>query len=200
MQFYGASGHAKVVMEAWIEAGGKVTAVFDDNDKILSILNFPVSGKFNPDFFPTTPLVISIGSNEIRRKISLQLSTVFGKVFHPRSIISRSALISDGTVVMAGAVVNSSSQFGKHVILNTGAKVDHDCLLGDFVHIAPNATLCGNVVIGEGTIVGAGTTIAPQCSIGKWSIIGAGSAVIGDIPDNVFFAGNPAKFIRFITH
>lgn len=200
MLFYGASGHAKVVIEAWLESGGEVTEIFDDNLNILSLLDFPVAGKFSKENHTVTPLVISIGSNAIRKEISMKLEVNFGKVVHPSAVISSSCQIEEGTVVMAGVIINSSCAIGRHVILNTGTCVDHDCLLEDFVHLAPNSTLCGDVKVGEGALIGAGATILPQKKVGRWSVVGAGSTVIDDVPDFSVVVGSPARIIRSLRN
>lgn len=141
------------------------------------------------------PLIVSIGANKVRRLIAQKYPLQYTKAVHPRSIISPSAKIGDGSVVMQGAIIQSDTKIGKHCIINTGASVDHECVIGDFAHISPHATLCGNVHVGEGTWIGAGTTIIPGIKIGDWCVIGAGSVVINDIPDHTVAVGNPCKRI-----
>lgn len=194
MIFYGASGHAKVVIEAWVASGGTVTAIFDDNEKITQLLSYPVKGKFTP--LHHVPCIISVGANKVRKNIADRISAPYGKVVHPDCSISSSSKQGEGTVIMARAVVNADTTIGKHAIINTTASVDHDCVLADFVHIAPGAVLCGNVHVGEGTLVGAGAVIIPGIRIGKWCTIGAGAVVINDVTDNMIIAGNPSKSVQ----
>lgn len=54
------------------------------------------------------------------------------------------------------------------------------------------------VKIKKNAWIGAGATICPGVTIGKNSIIGAGSVVTKDVPENVVYAGNPAKFIKHV--
>ena len=193
MVFYGASGHAKVVIEAWLASGGTVTAICDDNESIKSLLSYPVSGKYDVSRFPQADVFISIGSNRIRQKLAATISCSFGTVIHPSAVISRTCNIGAGTVIMAGVVINADTAVGRHVIVNTSASVDHDCEIGDFAHISPNATLCGGVTIGEGTQVGAGATVIPNVTIGRWAVIGAGSVVTRDVPDHALVIGVPGR-------
>lgn len=197
MVFYGASGHAKVIIEAWVSSGGVVTGIFDDNIYIKRLGPYPVSGKYQSTLFPTKPLVIAIGKNLVRKSISEKIQTSFGKVVHPGATMSPSAVIGVGTVVMAGVIVNADTRVGKHVILNTSAIVEHDCVIADFVHVSPNATICGGVVIGEGAHIGAGATVIQNVKIGKWTVIGAGCVVIEDVPDYAVVVGVPAKIKKF---
>ncbi|MEJ0030750.1 MAG: hypothetical protein WDO15_10450 [Bacteroidota bacterium] len=83
MIFCGAGGHAKVVIEAWMASGGKITAVYDDNESIKTILGKSVSGKYQPGKFPDVKLLITIGNNKVRKEVSTKVSNPFGKVIHP---------------------------------------------------------------------------------------------------------------------
>ena len=194
MYLYGASGHAKVIIDILRANNEKLEALFDDNEAIDSLLDYPVLRSSEV----CGPLIISIGSNGIRRKIAESLNVTFGSAFHPSALISEEAEIKEGTVVMQGAIIQSGTHIGKHCIINTGASVDHECLIGDYVHISPHCTLCGNVQVGEGTWIGAGTTITPGVKIGNWSVVGAGSVVTKNIPDNVLAVGNRCKVIKKI--
>ncbi len=198
MIFFGASGHAKVVIEAWLASGGKVTRIYDDDGSIKRLLSYDVRNDYVVSDFLGRDICISIGSNTSRKKIATKLEARFKSVVHPAAIISNSSVIGNGTVMMAKAIVNADSKIGHHVILNTGVIVEHDCLVDDFAHISPHATLCGGVYVGEGTHVGAGATVIQNIKIGKWAIIGAGSVVLKDVPDFEVVAGVPAKIIRTI--
>ena len=193
MNLYGASGHAKVIIDILKRSNIEISEIFDDNINIKNILGYKVTlfkESDKRDYF-----IISIGNNKIRKSISKKLDAIFGKAIHPDSIIDPTVTIQEGTVVMAGTVINSSVKIGKHCVINTSASVDHDCVLGDFVHISPNATLCGGITVGEGTQIGAGAVIIPNITIGKWCTIGAGTAVISDMPDGVTVVGNPGRIL-----
>lgn len=193
MYLYGASGHAKVIIDILKSQNINPEGLFDDNLAINELIGYPVFHKLKKNI----ELIISIGDNKIRKKIADNISDIhYTKAIHSSAIVSEFSTIDIGTVVMQGAIVQSSSKIGQHCIINTGASVDHDCNIRDYVHISPHATLCGNVTIGEGSWIGAGTTIIPGVKIGKWSVIGAGSVVTKDISDNVLAVGNRCKVIK----
>jgi acetyltransferase EpsM len=197
MILFGASGHAKVIMDIVHKQGASVSHLLDDNPDIQELLGKRVI-TFSPALDLTNEhLVVSIGVNKIRKIVVQKLNTQFACAFHPAAMLDDSVNVDEGTVVMAGAVINSSTSIGKHAIINTGATVDHDCELEDFVHISPNATLCGDVTVGEGTHVGAGAIIIPGVKIGNWVTVGAGAVVIRDIPDRAVVVGNPARIIKY---
>ena len=194
MLLYGASGHAKVIIDCLESKGEKVTAIFDDDVAKTELLGYQVSHDYLPAFHPDKKIIIAIGDNLIRKRLAEgKIKHPFGTVVHASALISGHAALGDGTVVFHGGIVQTGSRLGKHVIINTGASVDHDCLIGDYVHIAPHATLCGGITIGEGTLIGAGAVVLPNLHIGRWCIIGAGTVVTGDVPDYSTVVGNPGR-------
>lgn len=196
INLFGASGHAKVIMDIIMAQGDKVDCLYDDAPHYAEIHEVPVSKASETEV--VGPLIISIGSNRIRQIISDRYPLEYAKAVHPNAIISPSATIDSGTVVMQGAIIQADAIIGRHCIINSGASIDHECRIDDFVHISPHATLCGNVSVGEGSWIGAGATVIPGVKIGKWCTIGAGSVVIKDIPDGTIAFGNPCKIKRTI--
>jgi sugar O-acyltransferase (sialic acid O-acetyltransferase NeuD family) len=193
MIFYGASGHALVVIDAWLQSGGSVTAILDDDERKKRLSDFPVEHALLYHQYKGHLFFISVGSNAVRKKLADLITGPFGKVVHPFTSISPSVIIEEGSVIMAGCVINANAKIGKHVILNTSCSVDHDCIIDDFVHISPGVTLCGGIEIQEGTHVGAGATILPNLTIGKWVTIGAGCVVTKSVPDGATVIGVPGK-------
>jgi len=196
---YGASGHAKVIVDILISTNKVVEGVFDDNDSLESFLDLLFMGVFNNSKIKKdSKLIISIGNNSIRKSIVERSNFKYLSAIHRNSVISPSAKVDEGTVIMSNAVINSNSVIGKHCIINTSSVVEHDCEIDDFVHVSPNATLTGRVRVGEGSHIGAGAVILPNVSIGKWCKIGAGSVVLKNVPDNSIVVGNPGKIIKKI--
>lgn len=196
MILYGASGHAKVIIDILLKNNVEVSRILDDNPKNMEIFNIPVEKAFLSEEDSSEKMIISIGSNEIRKSISEKYTFDYQTAIHPTAVISDFSKIGEGTVVMANAVINSSSQIGKHCIINTSAVVEHECKISDFVHISPNASLAGNVEVGEGTHIGIGACVIQGVKIGKWAIVGAGAVIIRDVPDFATVVGNPGRIIK----
>ena len=192
MYLYGASGHAKVIIDILKAQGVEIKALIDDNLEVDNLCGYQVLHSAEH----CAPMIISIGDNAVRKKIADKVNCEFATAIHPTATISPSAQIGEGSVVMQGAIVQAEAQIGKHCIINTGATVDHECVIGDYAHISPNATLCGNVHVGEGTQIGAGSVVVPNVKIGKWSLVCAGSVVTKDLPDYCIAAGNRCKVLK----
>jgi acetyltransferase EpsM len=196
MYLYGASGHAKVIIEILENSGILVEGLFDDNVKIDKLCSYNCT-LYSPEIIKNKKLIISIGENKIRETIAKKIGFVdYGNAIDNNSIVSRNSVIEIGTVIMPGAIINTGTRIGKHSIINTNASVDHDCILEDYVHISPGSSIAGGIFIGEGTHIGTGASIIPNIKIGKWCIVGAGTVIINDIPDFSVVVGNPGRIIK----
>lgn len=193
---YGASGHAKVVMDIARLAYVDVPCLIDDNQQVNELAGKPVVHSADG----LSPMIITIGDCQIRRTVAQKLGArEYLTVIHPSAVKADNVKIGYGTVVMAGAIMNPYVEVGNHCIINTGASLDHDVKVGDFVHIAPHCTVCGGAEIGEGTWLGAGTTVIQGIHIGKDCYIGAGSVVVKDIPDGCLAYGNPCRIVKIMN-
>jgi acetyltransferase EpsM len=197
MNLYGASGHTKVIIEIIQSNKGKVDFVFDDNPKIKSILGYEVINVPTEEMLKSNLNIIGIGNNRLRKKVASKIkSNIHPYIFHISAVVSNSAKVGEGTVVMANSSINSEVEIGKHCIINTGSVVEHEVKLEDYVHVSPNASIAGGVKVGEGSHLGIGCSVIQGITIGKWATIGAGAVIIEDIPDYATVVGNPGKIIK----
>ena len=140
-----------------------------------------------------------VGDNSQRASIyNLMVEYGFKIVMsmHSRAIVSNSARIGNGVMIMAGAIINADAVIGNNVIINTGSIVEHDCVVGDHVHIASGACLAGGVWVGQNAHVGLGASVRQGVQIGQSSIIGAGAVVIKNVEPNTVVAGVPATILE----
>ncbi|MRR29761.1 acetyltransferase, partial [bacterium] len=204
---FGASGHAKVVIDILERQGMYEIAFLIDDDPVLKgkeVYGYRVLGGKQElldhrAMFSAIKGIVAIGSNSARETVASWLREngfQLVSAIHPSAQLGRGATIGEGSVVMACAVINSDTVIGNNVIINTGATVDHDCSIGNFAHVAPGVTLCGTVTIGEGSFVGAGATVIPNITIGRNVMVGGGATVVDRIPDGVTVVGTPARAIK----
>lgn len=184
---FGAGGHSKVILDIIAQQGGY------EVEAIITPEHEEAVGDTQAEY-----AVIAIGSNAARAEITekalrLKPRLKFAILVHPRATVAPDVTLGPGTVVMAGAVINSGTRIGQHVIINTSSSVDHDCQIGDFASIAPGAHLAGGVTVEDHSLVGIGACVIERVKIGGRTIIGAGSVVVSDIPESVVAFGNPCK-------
>lgn len=190
----GASGHGKVIADIALLNGYEDIVFLDDDQNKKVCAGFPVEGKTFMRSELEGDKIVAIGASDVRAKIMSSVDTI--SLIHPKAIIGRNVEVGEGSVVMAGAVINPEAKIGKGCIINTTASVDHDCILCDYVHVAVGAHLCGNVKIGSHTWIGAGATVSNNIQICHGCMIGAGAVVIHDISIPGTYVGVPAKKIR----
>ena len=119
INLFGASGHAKVVKDIIEAQGNCVGCLYDDAPHCDEIHGKPVLKA--SESHVEGPLIISIGANHIRKLISEKYNLDYAKVIHPQSILSRSAPVGDGTVVMQGATVINDVE-DNSIVAGTPAK------------------------------------------------------------------------------
>lgn len=201
----GKGGHSKVIKDIILsnqeyEIVGYLDDLYEDFTTIDGMYYGPIRLAQNLiHIIEDIRFVIAIGNNGVRKAIAKQLGLTddfYATLIHSHAVVSPSATIGKGTVVMASAVINADARIGKHAIINTKAVVEHDSKISDFVHISPNATLTGAVTVGEGTHIGAGAVMIPNVQVDEWSVIGAGATIIHNIPANCTAVGVPAKIVR----
>lgn len=195
---FGAGGHARVVLSICESASLHIDGFIEGECTKTSFAGLPCYSSDDVPLSATDEVLIAIGSNQVRKDISKQVSSNFFNAIHPSAIIDRSVIFGKGVMVCPNVVINPEAQIGDHVILNTSSVIEHHCIVEDYVHISPNATLCGSVRVGAGSHIGSGAVLIPGIQIGSGCVIGAGAVVIRDVPDNSMVVGNPARLIKTV--
>ncbi len=203
----GAGGHGRVALDCLrVRSGDDLDlAFFDDRwAEVREVDGVAVLGPVEALYaVPEWDLVfVAVGDNAARRRIAEDLvrrGRRLVTILHPHTAISPRSTIGEGTIAVAGSVVNAGALVGRCVILNTLSSVGHDCVVEDFVQIAPGVNLGGGAVIERGAFLGIGAKVVPLARIGAWSVVGAGSVVLGDLPARSFCYGTPARAVRPLT-
>lgn len=195
----GAGGHAKVIADIVLCRGDRVLGFLDDRPEATGAYGIPVLGKVaDYPLWPNARFLIGIGSAAVRQKLAKQLGGVqWYTAIHPAATVSRLGVtIGEGSVVMAGAIINPGTRIGDHCIINSAAVVEHDNDIGSFVHISVGAKTAGTVTVGDSTWVGIGATISNNLTICSDCMIGAGAVVVKDIDAPGTYVGVPARRIK----
>jgi len=144
-------------------------------------------------------IVIAIGDERQRSELSIVAMAAgfeLCTIVHPSAVVCADVQMGGGTVIFAGAVVQTGCAIGDNVIVNTCASVDHDCRVANGAQLAPRVVLGGRVSVGNESFIGIGATVINRIAIGRNCVIGAGAVVVRDIPDDSLAYGVPARVIR----
>jgi sugar O-acyltransferase (sialic acid O-acetyltransferase NeuD family) len=200
----GGGGHCKSCIDV-IEATGKyiIAGILDVKENIgKEIGGYKIIGTDDDikelsssghSFLITVGQIKSAG---IRMKIFTDIGAYGGKletVISPAAIVSASAKIGNGTIVMHRATVGPNVVIGANNILNTGCILEHDTKTGDHCHISTHAVLNGNCQIGDGVFLGSQAVLVQNITIPNETVIGAGAVVVDSLMQIGTYVGNPAK-------
>ena len=159
----GAGGHGRSVCDAIASSGDLVVGFLDDALPTGTLLSgTPVLGalSFAWDLnrlveasveAPADQVVVAIGNPALRKtwqQVLEQVAAPLGVVLHPRAIVSATAQLGPGSVVLAGAVVNAYASLHQGVLVNSGAVVDHDAICGAYSQLGVNAAMAGGSRLG----------------------------------------------------
>ena len=128
--------------------------------------------------------------------------------------------IGDETKIGAFVEIQKNARVGRrckissHTFICEGVEIEDNVFIGHSVTFIndsfPRATAASGELqteadwkveqtkVCKGASIGSGSTILSKVTIGENAIVGAGSVVTKDVPPNAIFAGNPAKFLRFV--
>ena len=115
---YGASGHGLVIADIARDNGYDEIVFLDDASEF----------KFSPEL-EKADIIIAIGDNKTRQKISQKVEDVGFEIvnlIHKSAVVSESAAIEKGVVVMPNAVINAKAHIKEGAIINSGAVIEHE--------------------------------------------------------------------------
>lgn len=196
----GAGMHGRVVRDVCRDAGLDVAGYLDDFAAVGQDIDGcavvgPTSALADPDFLARHRFLVTIGNNGARQKFARMIEAAGGEVTvvaHPNAVVSPSASIGAGTVLVGGNMVFSRARIGKNVLVDPDVTIGAESVIGDGVYLCPGVHLGAGVTIAENAFVGLGAVILPELDIGPAAVIAAGAVVTRDVPGGMLAAGNPA--------
>jgi sugar O-acyltransferase (sialic acid O-acetyltransferase NeuD family) len=176
----GAGGYGRVALDVLLASGygDRVLGFYDDAHAALSgeVRGVPILGDVGmlKSMLSVEPLhvVVAITENEVRLQVANSLRGLgarFLTLVHPGAYVSEAAVVGDGSVVAAGAIVHPDAAVGSHCFLGPRSVVDRDAEVG------------AGTWISAGGIVGPGARIGARVVLGQNSSVERKAGVDGDV-------------------
>lgn len=114
--------------------------------------------------------------------------------------MGRDCVIGERTYIGEGVILGDNVKVGNGVNIYSGTVIKDGVFIGNntsFTNVRkPMARKVGkrlDTIVEEGASIGANSTIVGGVKIGKNAIVADGAVVVGNVPDNAWANGNPAK-------
>jgi sugar O-acyltransferase (sialic acid O-acetyltransferase NeuD family) len=176
----GAGGYGRVALDVLLASGfgDRVLGFYDDAHAALSgeVRGVPILGDVGmlKSMLSVEPVhvVVAITDNGARLQVANSLRGLgarFLTAVHPEAYVSEAAIMGDGSVVTAGAIVHPDAAVGSHCFLGPRSVVDRDAEVG------------AGTWISAGAVVGPGARVGARVVLGQNSSVDRKAAVDGDV-------------------
>jgi sugar O-acyltransferase (sialic acid O-acetyltransferase NeuD family) len=200
----GGGGHCRACIDV-IEAQGayRIAGIVDVRENVgAQVSGYPVIGT-DDDLAGLVgagrSFLVTLGqvrtADHRRRLFALLdgLSAQFATIIAPSALVSRTARIGRGSIVMHHALVATGAEVGDNCILNDKSLVEHDARVEAHCHVSTGAILNGAASVGEGCFIGSGAVLSHEVFLAPGCVIGAGAVVHKSLPALGVYAGNPLR-------
>ncbi len=157
----GAGSHGHAVKETAERLGVfRQIAFLDDKVEGAHVLGKCSEYRSFTDRFPCA--FVAIGDNAVRERLMKQLKEsgyIIPRLISPDAVVSPSAEIGEGSVVLPQSTVNAAAQVGNGCILSTGSITDYGAVIKDFVLIESAAMITKDSVVEEKAVVESGEVV-----------------------------------------
>jgi sugar O-acyltransferase (sialic acid O-acetyltransferase NeuD family) len=172
----GAGGYGRVTLDVLLASGfgDRVIGFYDDAHTALSgeVRGVPILGDVGmlKSMLSVEPvhIIVAITDNQARLQVANSLRALgaqFLATVHPEAYVSGAAVVGDGSVVAAGAIVHPDAAVGSHCFLGPRSVVDRDAEVGAGTWISAGA------IVGPGARVGARVVLGQNSSVDRKAVV-----------------------------
>lgn len=198
-----ASGLAREVLSVLRRSGEHTVIGFLDDDQTmwgkhrdgLTILG----GTEHVVDHPRARLLICAGHGAARAEIAARLAESgrtrddYVSVIDPSVVVPADCTVGPGSILLAGVVMTTNVELGRHVVVMPNATLTHDCLVESFATLCAGVVLGGHARIGEGAYLGMNASVREGIRVGRRAVLGMGAALTQDLPSEEMWVGVPAR-------
>ena len=178
----GAGGYGRVALDVLLASGlgDRVLGFYDDAHATLSgeVRGVPILGDVGmlKSMLSVEPVhvVVAITDNGTRLRVANSLRSLGARFLvsvHPEAYVSAAAVVGDGCVVAAGAIVHPDAAVGSHCYLGPRSLVDRDAEVGAGTWVSAGS------IVGPGARVGARVVLGQNSSVGRKAVVEGDSEV-----------------------
>ena len=104
---------------------------------------------------------------------------------HPQAHVEPTVRLGEGTIVLAGSVIDQYITLGAANYVHIGCKFGEQCEIGTNNYFSAGSTLGGSVTIGDSNFFGINCTVVNDVSIGDNNFLNAAGLIYRDVESNL---------------
>ncbi len=109
----------------------------------------------------------------------------FLNLVHPKAYVEPTVQLGEGTVVLAGSVIDQYITLGPANYVHIGCKFGEQCTVGANNYFSAGSTLGGSVEIGDSNFFGINCTVVNDVSIGSGNFLNAAGLIYRNVESNL---------------